>query len=98
MASTRCYIEKYDSPSGRLGLRLREKYSGRKVNLGYTDDAGAASFLQFLVGVYSNATDVPDVLNKDGELDCILVDGDLDFDAPDEIRYMHNDRLSYLIA
>jgi hypothetical protein len=29
---------------------------------------------------------------------CIVVSGDIDFDAPDEIRYVYNARLSYVFA
>jgi hypothetical protein len=39
---------------------------------------------------------MPDAFTKDGDSDCIIVTGDLDFDAPDEIRFVNNDRLSYL--
>ncbi len=42
--------------------------------------------------------EVPEVFTKDGDTDCVVVSGDLDFDAPDEIRYIFNERLSYLFG
>lgn len=41
---------------------------------------------------------MPDVFTKDGEEDCISVTGDLDFDAPDEMRFIYNERLEYVFA
>ena len=37
-------------------------------------------------------------MHKDGDEDCIVVSGELDFDAPDEIRFIYNEKLSYLFA
>ena len=31
---------------------------------------------------------MPDVFTRDSEEDCVMVSGDLDFDAPDEIRFI----------
>lgn len=41
---------------------------------------------------------MPDVFSKDGDQDCVVVSGDVDFSAPDEIRFIYNEKLSYLFA
>jgi hypothetical protein len=95
--STKCYIEEYKKEQGRLSARLREKGTGRKVDLGLTLD-GKQHFLQFLNAARANKAVVPDVFSSDGKNDCVIVSGDLDFDAPDEIRFIYNKQLSYTFA
>jgi hypothetical protein len=95
--SAKCYIEEYKNEQGQLSARLREKGTGRKVDLGLTLD-GKQHFLQFLGAAGANKASIPDVFSKDGDKDCIVVSGDLDFDAPDEIRFIFNEKLSYLFA
>lgn len=94
--STKCYIEEYESERGQLGARLREKSTGRKVNLGLTTARGKQDFLQFLGAAGANKAAIPDVFSRDGDEDCVIVSGDIDFDAPDEIRFIYNENLSYL--
>ena len=96
--STKCYIEEYKGEGGQPGARLREKATGRKVDLGMTTAEGKQHFLQFINAAGANKTAIPEAFTKDGDEDCILVSGDLDFDAPDEIRYIYNENLSYLFA
>lgn len=95
---TNCYIEEYENDRGQPGARLREKLTGRKVDLGATIDSEARHFLDFLRAAQANRALMPDVFSKDGEDDCIVVSGYVDFDAPDEIRFIHNANLSYLFA
>ena len=45
--STKCYIEEYENEQGQLSARLREKGTGRKVDLGLTLDS-KHDFLRFL--------------------------------------------------
>lgn len=96
--STKCYIEEYETERGQLGARLREKSTGRKVDLGLTTPEGKTHFLRFLSAAAVNKAAVPDVFSRDGDADCIIVSGDIDFDAPDELRFIHNGKLSYLFA
>jgi len=96
--STRCYIEEYVGGQGKPGARLREKATGRKVDLGTTTAQDAEHFLRFLQVAQVSRAAMPDVFSKDGNEDCIVIAGDVDFDAPDEIRFIHNDNLSYLFA
>ncbi|MFD2840671.1 hypothetical protein ACFSYH_08820 [Populibacterium corticicola] len=95
---TRCYIEEYANDQGRLSARLLQKNTGKKVDLGFTDAASRHAFLLFLSGAKRHQKDIPGVFDKDDEGDCVIVSGDLDFDAPDEIRYVSNEQLSYYIA
>lgn len=96
--STKCYIEEYDNDRGQLSARLREKGTGRKVDLGITA-ASKQHFLRFLSGAHAQKAVLPGLFSKGGDAeDCIVVSGDLDFDAPDEIRFIYNEKLSYLIA
>ncbi len=95
---TNCYIEEYENDHGQPSARLREKVTGRKVDLGTTNDSEAQHFLNFLRAAQANRELLPDVFSKSGEDDCVAVSGDVDFDAPDEIRFLHNANLSYHFA
>lgn len=97
-ASTECYIEEYANADGQPSARLREKHTGRKVDLGFANVADRQHLLQFLSAAMQHRNAMPEVFTKDGDTDCVVVSGDLDFDAPDEIRYIFNERLSYLFG
>ncbi len=51
--STKCYIEEYKNEQSQLSARLREKGTGRKVDLGLTLD-GKQHFLRFLSAAGAN--------------------------------------------
>jgi len=93
-AQAKCYIEEYTNERGLLGARLREKRSGRKVDLGIALD-GKERFLRFLGAARMNSKQLPGIFDKTSDESYVLVTGDLDFDAPDEIRFVYNDKLSY---
>ncbi|MGO2533702.1 hypothetical protein [Arthrobacter rhombi] len=95
--STKCYIEEYEVGPGQIAARLREKVTGRKVDLGITLD-GKQRFLRFLSAAGANKSLMPDVFSKDGQEDCVVVSGDLDFDAPDEIRFIYNENMLYVFG
>lgn len=95
--STKCYIDEYKNEQGQLSARLREKGTGRKVDLGLALES-KTDFLRFLSSAGAQKTLIPGVFSKEDEEDCIVVSGDLDFDAPDEIRFIYNEKLSYLVA
>ena len=97
-SSARCYIEEYRNDHGQLCARLREKGTGRKVDLGGTTPAESQHLLRFLSAASQNREIMPDMYSKDGDDDCVVISGDLDFDAPDEIRFIYNTRLSYAFA
>ena len=96
--STKCYIAEHENERGQPSVRLRETATGRKVDLGTTTARGVEDFLQFLRAVGANRAVIPEVFSRDGDMDCIVVSGDIDFDAPDEIRFIYNEKLSYLFA
>lgn len=95
--SIKCYIEEYEDESGNLAARLREKHTGHKVDLGFVDPAEKRHFIEFLSAVKRNEVAMPDAFTKNGNDDWIAVSGDVDFDAPDEIRFIHNERLQYIV-
>lgn len=45
-------------------------------------------YLRFLSAAGANKVAMPDVFTRDSEENCVMVSGDLDFDAPDEIRFI----------
>ena len=95
-ASTTCYVEEYEVGPGKLGARLREKGSGRKVDLGgASSEAEVQEFRKFLGALRANRADMPGVFEKDDAEDSVIVEGDLDFDAPDEIRFIYNEKLTF---
>ena len=96
--SIKCYIEEYRNEHGHLSARLREKHTGHKVDLGFADPVEKQQLLAFLSAARQNQAVMPDVFTKDGEEHCISVTGDLDFDAPDEMRFIYNERLEYVFA
>ncbi|WAH97040.1 hypothetical protein [Arthrobacter sp. MMS18-M83] len=51
-----------------------------------------------LSGAHAQKTVIPDVFRRSGNTDCIVVSGERDFDAPDEIRFIHNEKPSYMYA
>jgi hypothetical protein len=95
---TNCYIEEYKTDQGGPGFRLREKETGRKVDLGSTTATDKQDLVLFLTAATVHRDAMPDVFSKDGDLDCVVVSGEIDFDAPDEIRYVFNDQLSCLFG
>ena len=43
----------------------------------------------------TNKADMPGVFEKNDAEDTVLVEGDVDFDAPDEIRVINNEKLTF---
>lgn len=97
MKTTKCYIEEYEVAPGRIAARLREKVTGRKVDLGITLDA-KRDFLKFLSIAGGKKAEIPAMFSKDDAAEFIVVSGEVDFDAPEEMRYVYNDKLSYLFG
>jgi hypothetical protein len=93
---TECYIEEYGAGTSEAGARLREKETGRKVDLGTVSTQEQADhFSRFLGMCLAHKESMPNLFSKMGEDDIIEVTGDVDFDAPDEIRYVYNESLTY---
>lgn len=94
----KCYIEEYNNESGNLSARLRVKHTGQKVDLGFAQSDEKLHFIQFLSAAKQGQELMPDVFSKDGDEDCVEVSGIVDFDAPDEIRFVYNDQLQYVFG
>ena len=96
-AAVWCYIEEYSGESGRLGLRLRQKTTGRKVEMyGRTKDH-LTKFLasSHFTGAYES---MPNLYEKDGHRDYILVSGAVAVDSYDVLLFEDGDRLTYLLG
>lgn len=98
VTSVRCYIEEYQNRDGCPSGRLREKNTGRKVDLGDATAANMQHFLQFLSAAAAYRQTLPDLFSRHGDDDAVLVSGVIDFDAPDEIRLVYNENLSYTVV
>lgn len=92
-----CYIEKYDGDSGGVGLRLRQKVTGRKVEMyGETKE----HLTRFLASpVFTGAEELmPNLYEKDGYTDYVLVSGGTAVDSYDVLLFEDGSRLSYLLG
>lgn len=92
-----CFIEKYSDEDGGPGLRLREKGTGRKVEMyGKTKD----HLIAFLASPQATGNDqlLANLYEKDGYRDYVLVSGGTTVDTYDVIRYEDDSKLSYIIG
>jgi hypothetical protein len=96
--SVRCYIDEFVDEHGDPAARLREKTTGRTVDLGVTAAGGMRDFLLFLTAAHASTAAAADVFSRDGEGHCILVSGEVDSEGPDGIRFVYDETLSYLFV
>lgn len=92
-----CFIEKYSNENGGPGLRLREKGTGRKVEMyGESKD----HLIAFLASPQATGNDqlLANLYEKDGYRDYVLVSGGTSVDTYDVIRYEDTSRLTYIIG
>jgi len=92
-----CYIGEYSIEIGSLGVRLRQKMTGRKVEMyGKNKDHLA----QFLASPrFTGARELmPNLYEKDGFDDYVLVSGGTAVDSYDVIRFQDNAELAYLLG
>lgn len=92
-----CYIEEYDVGKESRGLRLREKVTGRKVEMyGKTK----AHLIEFLASpIFTGAsTRMPNLYEKDGYHDYVLVSGGTTVDSYDVLLFEDDDQLTYLLG
>jgi len=97
-----CYIEEYEGVPGvpaSLGVRLREKVSGRKVEMNGTAADGEA-LLQFLTAprTLGTAAVMLNLYEQNGLDDVVVVSGEVEVDTPELIRFTYNDALGYGFA
>lgn len=92
-----CYIEEYPGENGSLGLRLRQKVTGRKVEMyGKTKDH-LTEFLAspLFTGAYAL---MPNLYEKDGYDDYVLVSGGTAVDSYDVLLFEGDAQLTYLLG
>lgn len=94
-ASVWCYVEEYPGENESLGLRLREKVTGRKVEMyGKTKD----HLIEFLASPrFTSAYEfMPNLYEKDGYDDYVLVSGGTAVDSYDVLLFEGDAQLTYL--
>ncbi|MET3946824.1 hypothetical protein ABIB49_001523 [Arthrobacter sp. UYCu512] len=92
-----CYIEEYPGGNGSLGLRLREKVTGRKVEMYGKTKEHLTEFLAspIFTGAYRH---MPNLYEKDGHQDYVLVSGGTAVDSYDVLLFQGDAQLSYLLG
>jgi len=95
--SVRCYIEEHPDGANSLIVRLREKLTSRKVEMWGTEPS---SLIGFLMAPRSTGTDhlMPNIYEKDGFEDFVLVSGIPAINNHDVIRFADNEHLAYLFG
>jgi len=92
-----CYIEEYPGESGGFGLRLRQKVTGRKVEMyGKTKD----HLTRFLASpIFTGADELmPNLYEKGGYRDYVLVSGGTAVDSYDVLLFEDGAQLTYLLG
>ncbi|MBG6240258.1 hypothetical protein IWX78_003255 [Mycetocola sp. CAN_C7] len=91
------YIEEYSDEDGGLGLRLRQKVTGRKIEMyGKNRD----HLLTFLGSAQFTGADIymPNLYQKDGFDDYVLVSGGTTTDSYDVVLFNDGVELTYLLG
>lgn len=94
----RCYIEEYEGVPGvpsTLSARLREKGTGRRVEVSGTE-ADGEELLELLASpkAHGLSASIPNVYEASGYRDYVFVSGIAEIDASDLIRLTHDNRLT----
>jgi hypothetical protein len=92
-----CYVEGYSAENGSSGLRLRQKVTGRKVEM-YGPTKG--HLIKFLSSPQFTGADklMPNLYEMDGYDDYVLVSGGTAVDSYDVILFEDGERLAYLLG
>lgn len=98
--AVKCYIEEYTTELGGAGVRLREKDTGRKVEITAFTQQERDAFLAFLLAPRMSgvADELPNLYEPTGLDDFVLVDGTIEIDDADLIRFTYDGALTYLIG
>jgi hypothetical protein len=96
-ASVWCYVEEYRGEDESLGLRLREKVSGRKVEMYGKSKDHLTKFLASprFTGAYKF---MPNLYEKDGYDEYVLVSGGTAVDSYDVLLFEGDAQLTYLLG
>lgn len=92
-----CYIEEYTDDDGTLGLRLRQKATGRKIEM---YGKNARHLTMFLASPqFTDAADVmPNLYEQHGYTDYVLVSGGTAVDSYDVLMFEDDAELTYLLG
>ncbi|MDQ0239279.1 hypothetical protein [Arthrobacter bambusae] len=92
-----CYIEEYPGDNESLGLRLRQKVTGRKVEMYGKNRAHLTEFLASprFTGAYKH---MPNLYEIDGYHDYVLVSGGTAVDSYDVLLFEDDAELTYLLG
>lgn len=92
-----CYVEKYSGENNSLGLRLRQKGTGRKVEMYGTTRSHLARFLASPIFTGADRR-MPNLYEKDGYDDYVLVSGGTAVDSYDVLLFEDGTELTYLLG
>lgn len=92
-----CYIEEYSGSDGAVGLRLRQKETGRKVEMYGDTKKHLARFLAS-PRIAGEQERLSNLYEKDGYRDYVLVSGGTAVNSYDAIRYNNDSSLTYLLG
>jgi hypothetical protein len=96
-ASVWCYVEEYHEDESSIGLRLREKVTGRKVEMyGKTKDHLATFLASSRFSVAYKL--MPNLYERDGYDDYVLVSGGTALDSYDVLLFKDDAQLTYLLG
>jgi hypothetical protein len=92
-----CYVEEYPGEAEAIGFRLRQKNTGRKIEMyGKSKDHLAA----FLSSPRFTGADkvIPNLFEKYGFRDYVLVSGNIAVDSYDVLLFQDDPHLTYLLG
>jgi hypothetical protein len=92
-----CYIEEYDIDGASRGVRLRQKNTGRKVEMYGKSRDHLATFLASPRFTGADES-MPNLYEQDGYDDYVLVSGGTAIDSFDVIRFNYGAALTYLLG
>lgn len=91
------YIEEYSTDDGNRGLRLRQKATGRKIEMYGKNQDHLLTFLASPIFTGANEA-MPNLFEKDGFNDYVLVSGGTATDSFDVLLFDDGPELTYLLG
>ena len=96
-AIVRCYLEECKDAVGRPGVCLREKLTGRRVQITTNDRGEDLHVRGFLNQVSSGRQSWPGLFSTNDMGDYVFVSGNVAFRSDLLIEFAYDDDLAYLI-
>lgn len=92
-----CYVEEYEGGDGSRGLRLRQKITGRKIEMYGENKRQLTNFLASTL--YPRASELmPNLYEKNGYRDYVMVSGGVAVDSYDVLLFNDGAELTYLLG